>query len=237
FFERLISQNSYDNLLTAHHLGDRFEWMLMQFCRGAGCVELSGMKESDKRSNYTLLRPLLHLEKSELLEYLKEEDILYFEDESNTNEKYKRNYFRTHHTKPLLAKYAQGIKKSFEYIDEDSQILHQEVAIKEIDDFAYFTASSWRSDIVNIDAFLKTKGFLMSANERELLKKEKTVVISRKIVINQEHGFVFIMPFLKASDMSKEFKEKMRILKVEPKLRPFIYKNAKVQMLITTLLS
>ena len=237
FFEELISQNSYDNLLTAHHLGDRFEWMLMQFCKGAGCVELSGMQESDKRSNYTLLRPVLHLEKNELLNYLNEQNIKYFEDESNSDEKYKRNYFRTHHTKPLLQLYTQGIKKSFEYMDEDSQTLHQQADIKEIDDFAYFTSSSKRNDIINIDRHLKTKGFLISAKARELLKEEKTVVISRKIVVNQDFGFVFIMPYLNISNMTKEFKEKMRILKVEPKLRPFIYKNKDVEELITSLIS
>ena len=237
FFEELISQHSYDNLLTAHHLGDRFEWMLMQFCKGAGCVELTGMQESNKRSNYTLERPLLHLDKSELLNYLQEKNIQYFEDDSNNDEKYKRNYFRTQHTKPLLEKYIKGIKKSFEYMDEDSASLHQKASIKEIDDFAYFIASSKRSDITNIDRYLKTKGFLITAQERELLKRKKTVVISRKLVINQEHGFVFIAPYLKDLDMPKEFKEKMRILKVAPKLRPYIYKKVELQKLIISLLS
>ena len=67
FFEELINEYSYENLLTAHHLGDRFEWMLMQFCKGAGCAELAGMQEATKRDNYTLLRPLLHLDKQELI--------------------------------------------------------------------------------------------------------------------------------------------------------------------------
>ena len=71
YFEEIITEHNYDTLLTAHHLGDRFEWMLMQFCKGAGCVELAGMKECEVRENYILLRPLLHVDKSELLTYLK----------------------------------------------------------------------------------------------------------------------------------------------------------------------
>lgn len=67
FFENLIERYKYTNLLTAHHLGDRFEWMLMQFCKGAGCPELTGIKMIELRNNYTLIRPLLHLQKSELL--------------------------------------------------------------------------------------------------------------------------------------------------------------------------
>jgi tRNA(Ile)-lysidine synthase len=44
FFEELIKKEHYTNLLTAHHLGDRLEWFLMQFCKGAGCVEITGMQ-------------------------------------------------------------------------------------------------------------------------------------------------------------------------------------------------
>ena len=70
FFTTIIKEDSYNNLLTAHHLGDRFEWMMMQFCKGAGSVELLGMDFVEKNNSYTLVRPLLHLDKSELLLYL-----------------------------------------------------------------------------------------------------------------------------------------------------------------------
>jgi len=78
FFESLIQKYHYDTLLTAHHLGDRFEWMLMQFCKGAGCVELAGMREKTQRNGYVLYRPLLHVDKQELLEYLHVNTIKYF---------------------------------------------------------------------------------------------------------------------------------------------------------------
>ena len=237
FFEHLIQKHNYDTLLTAHHLGDRFEWMLMQFCKGAGCVELAGMQESEKRSSYTLLRPLLHLDKVELLEYLKKEHIHYFEDESNSDMKYKRNEFRQNHTQPLLKKYLQGIKKSFTYIDEDVSEFIKEVNLQVVDTFAYFHSSLHkRSDIFHIDKYLKNEGILISSNEKELLKYEKTVVIARKIVVNQEHGFVFIMPYTKSENMDKSFKEEMRLLKIEPKLRGFLFKNTKAKELLVSLL-
>ena len=237
FFEILINEQKYDNLLTAHHLGDRFEWMLMQFCKGAGCAELSGMQSEEKRSNYTLLRPLLHVDKSELLEYLHNENIKYFEDESNNDTKYKRNEFRHNHSKPLLQKYLQGIKKSFAYIDDDVKEMIQDIELKTLYDFAYFSSSkSKRSDIFHIDKYLKTRGLLISANEKELLKSQKTVVIARKIVVNQEHDFVFIMPYVKSEKMDKEFKETMRILKIDPKLRGYLFTNLEVGKLLVSLL-
>ena len=238
FFNELIKEYEYDNLLTAHHLGDRFEWTLMQFCKGAGCVELSGMKEFEKRDRYNLLRPLLGHEKSELLSYLNANNLKYFEDESNLDEKYQRNYFRANHSKPLLEKYASGIKKSFQYMDEDVNDLVEDSHIEELEEFAYFKASkSKRGDVVSIDRHLKAKGCLMGANEKKLLREVKTIVVSRKFVVNQEHGFVFIAPYVLAKEMPKEFKEKMRLLKIEPKLRGYLHKRENAKELIIGLLS
>ena len=238
FFEELISEYNYNNLLTAHHLGDRFEWMLMQFCKGAGCAELAGMHETTKRDNYTLFRPLLHLDKQELLIFLHSNNIKYFEDKSNADEDIKRNSFRHSYATPLLNKYLSGIKKSFEYLDEDRDTLIQEVELKTVGELAHFTSSqNRRSDIFTIDKYLKSQSYMLSANERELLKSEKTLIVGRKFVINQEHGFIFIAPFIKTEKLSKEFKEKMRLLKVEPKLRAYLFQNRDALEVITQLLS
>lgn len=238
FFEEVINEHSYENLITAHHLGDRFEWMLMQFCKGAGCAELVGMQEETKRENYILVRPILHLDKRELLSFLNTNSIKYFEDETNFDEDIKRNSFRHNHTTPLLKKYLSGIKKSFEYLDEDRATLIQEAELKTVGDFTYFISSGKaRSDIFTIDKYLKSLFFMLSANERELLKREKTLVVGRKFVVNQEHGFVFISPFIKTEKFTKEFKEKMRLLKVAPKLRGYLSQDKDALEVITQLLS
>ncbi|MBT5935991.1 tRNA lysidine(34) synthetase TilS [Sulfurimonas sp.] len=223
FFESLIKEHSYTTLLTAHHLGDRLEWMLMQFCRGAGCVELSGMHATEKREHYTLIRPLLQLDKAELLEYLDANSIKYFLDATNADSKYSRNEFRHNYANPLLKQYKKGIQKSFEYLDEDVATLIQEADTKSINSLFYFkSTTSKRSDILAIDKHLKSLGYLISASEKKLLKIDITVVVSRKYVINQEHGFVFIVPFVQGVSLEKQFKEKMRLLKIEPKLRAYL---------------
>ncbi len=237
FFEKLIAAHNYDTLLTAHHLGDRFEWMLMQFCKGAGCVELAGMREFEKRKNYTLLRPLLHKDKSELLYYLKTKGIKYFVDESNSDEKYARNEFRHNYAQPLLEQYRSGIAKSFAYLDADRDALVEEVEVIEVNDFAAFKATkSRRSDIVAIDRYLKSKKHLITAQERALLKSHVTVVLGRKIVVVQELGYVFIAPYLQDVEMPKNFKEKMRLLKIEPKLRPYFFTDSEAVVFVSRLL-
>ncbi len=230
FFEKLIKEHNYDNLLTAHHLGDRFEWMLMQFCKGSGCVELAGMKVYEQRETYKLVRPLLHVDKSELLEYLNSNGIRYFEDESNLDESIKRNIFRHKYSNPLLKEHLDGIRKSFRYIDEDRDILTSEIKVDTIEDFAYFKNSgNTRSNIYAIDKYLKSVGYMLTSSERELLKLQESVVAGRKFIINQNSDFIFIAPYtLEQTSMSKEFKEQMRVLKIEPKLRLYLYKNQKV---------
>jgi tRNA(Ile)-lysidine synthase len=239
FFQELAKEHKYDNLITAHHLGDRFEWMLMQFCRGAGCAELAGMKTIEPRENYKLIRPLLHVDKSELLEYLNKHAIKYFEDDSNLDESIKRNSFRHKHSNPLLKEHLDGIKKSFKYIDEDRDILIGDIEVKSMDDFAYFeNSSNSRSNIYAIDKYLKSQEYMLTSNERELLKTDSTVVVGRKFVINQGINFVFIAPFITEElQMPHKFKEKCRVLKIEPKLRLFLYKNEKVFLKIEKLLS
>ena len=237
FFEELISTQNYENLLTAHHLGDKFEWMLMQFCKGAGCVELAGMQKVETRKNYTLIRPLLHVDKSELLEYLNIEKIKYFEDETNKDESIKRNSFRHKYSEPLLANNLAGIKKSFEYLNEDKSLLINKVTPLHVEQFTYFKSSNTRSNIYNIDKHLKSLGLMITANERELLKNESTVVLARKFVVNQNKDYVFITPYIQDIDMPKEFKEDMRCLHVEPKLRPYFYENKKSFKILKELLS
>ncbi len=237
FFEQLIAKYHYTTLLTAHHLGDRFEWMLMQFCKGAGCVEMAGMQMQEQRENYTLIRPLLHLDKAELLAYLHTKDIHYFEDASNSNPHYKRNAFRHTHTKPLLKEYLSGIKKSFAYIDADVKSIIQDVTLHTLEDFTYFAASTEkRSDIYHIDQHLKRKGFLLSAHEKELLASQKSVVVARKILIVQAHKHVFILPYVQNVPMEKRFKEEMRCLEIEPKLRPYLFLHPNVKELVLSLL-
>ncbi|WP_455756832.1 tRNA lysidine(34) synthetase TilS [Sulfurimonas sp.] len=239
FFEDLIKKFNYNNLITAHHLGDRFEWMLMQFCKGAGCAEIAGMVKDSDRGFYTLLRPLLHLDKKELLNFLDANKLKYFEDETNYDEDIKRNDFRHNYSTPLLEKYLNGIKKSFDYLDEDRECLIPEIEIKTIDDFAYFKSSlNKRADIFVIDKYLKSQFHMPSANERELLKSVETVVLGRKFLVNQDFGFVFIVPYIQDDlHMPKEFKEECRVLKIEPKLRPYLYKNMAAFLKIKELLN
>jgi tRNA(Ile)-lysidine synthase len=78
------------HLVTAHHLDDNIETMLMHFFRGTGIHGLRGMLP--KQGN--IVRPLLFVRKQELKQFAEENKLQWVEDSSNAMDKYSRNYFR-----------------------------------------------------------------------------------------------------------------------------------------------
>lgn len=122
-------------------------------------------------------------------------------------------------------------------MDEDVEELIEDVDVQSINEFAYFkSAKNRRSDIVAIDRYLKSKEHLISAKEKALLKSQETVVLGRKFVVNQTEKYVFIAPYFQAKNMSKKFKEKMRLLKIEPKLRGYLAADLEAVALLSGLL-
>jgi len=89
-------KNDIKYLLLGHHLNDLFENFLIRIVRGSG---LNGLISFDKNTKYKnqnlqILRPLLDLEKKDLIYISKEVFNFYVKDPSNINEDYKRTRIR-----------------------------------------------------------------------------------------------------------------------------------------------
>ncbi|HGQ6590699.1 TPA: tRNA lysidine(34) synthetase TilS [Campylobacter coli] len=219
FFEKICLEQNYSNLILAHHLNDQLEWFLMQLSRGAGLAEILGMQEYEKRQNYTLLRPLLFTSKDEILSYLKENDIFYFQDESNENEKYFRNYIRKNFSNAFVSKFHQGLKRSFFYLDEDRKKLYDLESIKEMQGLMICPKNESL-----IAKAVKMKGLLLSAAQRkELLKGDCVLGGKIGIVYKDEKAIVF--KYETCQKLPKEFKEACRIAKIPKLLRAYLYNH------------
>ncbi len=224
FFEELIKKHAYTALLTAHHLQDRLEWMLMQLCKGAGAAELVGMRAEEIRSGYRLLRPLIETSKEDILAYLDKNRLRWFHDETNDDLSYKRNYFRHEIAGKLIREYGQGIKQSFSYLEEDVQELIKEVALHEAEEMTLFLSTgNRRNDIYHIDKVLKAKGYILTASQREELKTHNEIIAGRRFLVVLDKGIYYIAPYLNET-MDKAFKEECRELGVPAKLRPYLFK-------------
>ncbi|MCX7803653.1 MAG: tRNA lysidine(34) synthetase TilS [Planctomycetota bacterium] len=91
---------------VAHQADDRIETLLFRLCRGTSAGGLSGIEwESPLRTGLRpirLVRPLLSLFRSDLLEYLREKGRPFRRDATNRDLKIPRNYIR-HRIIPALA--------------------------------------------------------------------------------------------------------------------------------------
>ena len=223
FFGSLIASEQYDNLITAHQCDDRLEWLLMQLCKGAGLPEMLGMRSVEELGRYTLVRPLLQQSKADLRRYLEENGHLFFEDESNDDESYRRNYFRRRFSGPMMERFQSGIRNSLDFLDEDLQALLDAGDVHRVEALYYFaTPSNRRSALYTIDQTLKKCGFLMRQGDRQRLKQDDTAVVGRNYVVAIGKSHTFIAPYTEAV-MDKPFKERCRSLGIEPKLRPYLY--------------
>lgn len=77
-------------LLTAHHLDDNIETVLMNFFKGTGISGLRGIRPKSG----SLIRPLLFTKRKEIEAYANENGLAWVNDSSNDETKYTRNYFR-----------------------------------------------------------------------------------------------------------------------------------------------
>ncbi|MBT8419793.1 MAG: tRNA lysidine(34) synthetase TilS, partial [Gammaproteobacteria bacterium] len=88
-------------LLTAHHLDDQAETLLLQMIRGAGARGLAAMPRVARFGTGWLGRPLLGTSRRILREYATSRGLSWIEDNSNDDKRFDRNYLR-HEILPRL---------------------------------------------------------------------------------------------------------------------------------------
>lgn len=223
FFKKICSKHGYNALIFAHQLNDAFEWMLMRLKRGAGLANLLGFDEY--LGHIRIFRPLLYTSKDEILEYLKTNKIKYFDDLSNYDEKFERNYIRRHFSSEFVKFAKLGLARSFKALKADKILLCENFLYSNNNIFILKNSSL----VINAaDKACKMLGVVLSAKQRELintaLNERKDIVISHKIAFGVSESFVFIAPFCSCV-LPKDFKEKCRKLKIPSKIRPYLFAN------------
>lgn len=90
FFEEIKEKYKADKVAIAHNENDVAETIFLNMFRGTG---LDGLESIPLRRDF-YIRPILCFEKSEILDFLKENNIHYVEDSTNFTNDYKRNIIR-----------------------------------------------------------------------------------------------------------------------------------------------
>lgn len=115
-------------LLLGQHAEDQLETVLLQLKRGAGPQGLAGMGEVQFRGDTLIMRPMLALEKSDIIAYAEEEMLQWVEDESNQQNSFDRNFLRNEIIPHLLERWPQLTKtvgRSAELCAEQSELVSE----------------------------------------------------------------------------------------------------------------
>jgi tRNA(Ile)-lysidine synthase len=217
WFQEIISLG-FDYVLTAHHLDDSLETVLINFLRGTGLEGLTGIPAQ----NGYVIRPLLPFSRLEIEHFAAENQIQWREDSSNASDKYLRNKIR-HSIIPLFRDLNAGFLDSFQntlhhlqqaesLVDDATRLVYEkvveekenqlEIHLKPLLEFRNYKAylyqwlkeygfSAWNDIYDLVEA---QSGKQVFSETHVLLKdREKLILSERKLSNNSE---VFIIESL-----------------------------------------
>ncbi|MDB5055118.1 MAG: tRNA(Ile)-lysidine synthetase [Bacilli bacterium] len=130
FLQQVAVKYQARSIALAHHADDQAETVLMRLIRGTGMIGLAGISLRRTIKNMELIRPLLRIYKSEVLDHCQKHGLSYCSDSSNLHSKYVRNQIR-HELIPFLEKYnpqlPQSLNRLADVIGYEDDFIAQEV--------------------------------------------------------------------------------------------------------------
>ncbi|MCH9300284.1 tRNA lysidine(34) synthetase TilS [Pantoea allii] len=120
-----------EKLLTAQHLDDQCETLLLALKRGSGPAGLAAMPMLTTLAGHPLLRPLLHHSRLSLEQYADAHQLTWVEDESNQDLRYDRNFLRQQLLPAVLSRwphFAEATARSAALCGEQEQLLDELLA-------------------------------------------------------------------------------------------------------------
>lgn len=120
WFRKIMKKGTYNRLVTAHHVNDIAETILLNITRGTSINGVAGIPMSQNDT----VRPLLSFTKSELLGYAINNEIKWREDASNKSTNYRRNKIR-HEVVPILQEINPSFLKQAQRFAEKNEVVKQ----------------------------------------------------------------------------------------------------------------
>jgi tRNA(Ile)-lysidine synthase len=161
-FEKHCNHN--DVLLQGHHLDDQIETFFMRALRGSGLTGLASIprqRNLSRTNTCQILRPLLSIEKSQLIEYAKDHQLNWVEDESNQDSTLDRNWWRNELLPQIWQRYPrhkQSLSRTISTIQHEQRLLQQlitdEIVTKDALQSSDFKIHSALKNIPNFDLLL-----------------------------------------------------------------------------------
>lgn len=169
FFNAICNVYETNKALTAHHLDDKIETFFFNLARWS---KLTGLINMTEESGW-IIRPLLDISKSEILEYLDINNLEYKIDETNNDTDITRNYLR-HEIVPKFEKinsnYKNNISNMMKYFEEVKSHLDIEVEkFLEEQGIKIFNSEKYKINTLDIYGYFYISDF---NKHSDLLQKE-----------------------------------------------------------------
>lgn len=117
-FSSIINDGFANVIATAHHKNDNFETMLFNLFRGTGLKGLGGIKQV----NDYVIRPIRHLSRQDVENYVVENQLDFVEDSTNLDSLYTRNFIRNE----LIPKIVERFPEAIDNAEKLSKIAREE---------------------------------------------------------------------------------------------------------------
>ena len=125
WFEKIRTKSNANVIAVAHHQDDSVETLLLNLIRGTGINGLRGIRSK----NGHIVRPLLCLDRNEIINYLNRIGQDYVTDSTNLQDEYTRNKIRLN-LLPMMQEINPSVKESIlntaEHLNEASAIYKKE---------------------------------------------------------------------------------------------------------------
>ena len=101
-FRKRAALTGANRIALAHNMNDQAETIIFNLIRGSGLDGICGMHQLRRcDEKIEIIRPLLHIERSKIEEYARNNNVVFRKDVTNDQTKYRRNFIR-HKIFPLL---------------------------------------------------------------------------------------------------------------------------------------
>ncbi len=207
-------------ILTAHHLDDLFENVLIKLTRGSNLLGYAGMQMIHSDHQYTYVKPLLYTSKEKIIDYAETNKVPFLADESNEENNYLRNRYR-HAVVPIMKQeneklldqiklYHNQITNAFEFIRKTTKSLISEDMIIPLNQYKTYDEAI-KDDMV---AYMIEHHNLPLSNE--IIQKIKKMLLSNKpnqvFKLNKDYALIkaYDKAYIKKMSLIKPIKIKVK---------------------------
>ena len=155
--EKVRQEVGADIIAVGHTADDQVEEVLLRLIRGSGLKGLSGMRPRNGR----VVRPLLEVNREQVLAYLEEHGYEFCDDSSNKSDRFLRNRIRLELLPLLEKRFNPSIRKTIlntsrileqeeEFIGAESERLYRSLAQPSTDEYGFPWKGSFFFDIESL---------------------------------------------------------------------------------------